>query len=226
MAIAVGATSKGRNASATSVASAGVATQATGSTFVVGVIWATGASFTSFVDNKSNTYTQIGVDREVTAADGTHCRWYRCENGAGGAGHTATLTISAAVALSVFFLEITGAATASFDQQNSQTDAASPFTSASITTTQAAEMLVSYIVGNSGSNPATNAESTGFTIQAGAEETNGASFWTGCIATRIVAATGTYNSSFTETGSTSAAVFIASFKESLAVSMPIAWVTA
>ena len=58
MAIAVGVTSKGRSASASSIATSSVTTQAAGSTFVIGVIWNAGASFTSLVDSKGNTYTQ------------------------------------------------------------------------------------------------------------------------------------------------------------------------
>lgn len=216
MVIAVGQTSKGRSGAAATVATAGVTTQATGSTFVLGVTWGAGAAFTSVVDSKGNTYTQVGgldLDPDGT---GSHTRFYYCQNGVGGASHTATLTIGAANNLEILFLEITGAAIASFDLGNGNADTASPYTTPSIATTQAAEMLVAFFAGNSGSNPATHAESTGFSVQTGAEETNGASFWTGCLATRIVAATGSYNASFTETGSTRGTAFIASFKEAAA----------
>lgn len=225
MAIAVGQTTKGRASSAATIATTGVATQAFGSTFVIGLVWDVGASFTSVVDSKGNTYTIIGAEVDP-AGTGAHARFYRCENGIGGAAHTATLNISGAVSLEILFLEITGATAASFDLGNGNMDVATPYTSPAISTTQAAEMLVSYLVGTSGSNPATHAESTGFTIQAAAEETNGASFWTGCLATRIVAATASYSSSFTESGGSVSAVFIAGFKESLAAPTPIAWVTA
>lgn len=211
MAIAVGATSKGRTASAATIATAGVTTQVSGSTFVMGMVWSTAATFSTLVDSKGNTYTQVGT--ELTSAAVPHARFYYCENGIGGASHTGTITISGAATIDIFFLEITGAAVASFDLGNRQSDGASPYTSPGILTTQAAEMLVSFLAADSGSNPATHAESTGFIIQSGAEETNGASFWTGCLATRIVAATGTYNSSFTESGATASAVYIAAFKE-------------
>jgi hypothetical protein len=187
-------------------------TTTTGSTFVIGIVWSSGSSFTSLVDSKSNTYTQIGAEFDPTGT-GDHARFYYCQNGTGGASHTATLTISGATSLGISFLEITGAATASFDLGNGNADTASPYTSPAISTTQAAELLASFIAGNSGSNPATHAESTGFTIQSGTEETNGVSFWTFGLATRIVAATSLYNSSFTETGASRAAVFIAGFKE-------------
>lgn len=213
MAIGVGVTTKGRSAGAASIATTGVTTQAAGSTFVIGLIWGAGATFTSLVDSKSNTYTQLGVLDLDPDGSGAHTRMYYCQNGTGGASHTATLTISGSNSLAVMFLEITGAATASFDLGNGNQDTASPYTSPAITTTQAAELLVGFFGGNSASNPATHAESTGFTIQASAEETNGASFYTCCLATRIVAATSSYNDSFTESGSTRGSAYIIGFKE-------------
>lgn len=213
MAIAVGQTTKGRSGSAATIATTGVATAASGSTFVIGVAWSGAPTFTSLVDSKSNTYTQLGALELDPDGGGSKSRYYYCQNGTGGAAHTATLTISGANSLEILFLEITGAATASFDLGNGNQDTATPYTSPSILTTQAAEMLVALWFGNSGSNPATHAESTGFTVQAGAEETNGASFWTGCLATRIVASTASYNASFTETGSSRGVVYIAGFKE-------------
>lgn len=212
MAIAVGVTSKGRTASSSSIATTGVATQASGSTFVIGVVW-NNVGFTSVTDNKTNTYTQLGgLDLQPGAA-ASHARLYYCQNGNGGAGHTGTLTLAGADNCAIFFLEITGALAASFDLGNGNLDTASPFTSPSITTTQARELLIAYLAGDSGSNPATHAESTGFTVQSAAEETNGSSFWTGCLASRLVTSTASYNASFTESGATRGAVFVIGFKE-------------
>lgn len=212
MAIAVGQTSKGRNASSATVATAAVAVSS-GSTLVVGVVFTVG-TFTSLADNAGNTYTLTSVERDPTNGGSAHARMYRCENCIGNAALVTTLTVSGATAVEILLVELTGAQASSFDQTNSNSDTASPYTSPSITTTSVAnQMLVSLIFGDSGSNPATHAESTGFTVQSGAEETNGASFWTGCIATRRITAIASYNSSFTESGATAAAVFIASFKE-------------
>lgn len=211
MAYGIGSTSKGRSGAAASIATGAVAITS-GSTICVGVGWSNAIAFTSVTDSVGNTYTQAGVERAPSAGT-DHARLYYCQNAIGGASVTATLTVASSTNLEILLVELTGMAAASFDQQNSNPDTATPFTSGNITTTTARQILVSLIIGDSGSNPATHAESTGFTVQSGAEETNGASFWTGALATRPVTAIGTYGSSFTETGATRAAVFIASFIE-------------
>lgn len=212
MAIAVGATSKGRSASTTSQATTGVTTQASGSAFVVAFIWDTG-NFSSIADSKSNTYTQIGT--EQVNSDSAKIRAYYVENGTGGSSHTATVNLSVASPITVLFAEITGGLTSGIlDQSDIRWDTASPYTlAAGLTTTQAAELLLSFLGGNSGSNPATHAESGlgSSTIQI--EETNGASFYTAAIATSIKSSTGTFNPSWTETGSTKGGVMLATLKE-------------
>lgn len=218
MPIAIGATSKGRSGASSTIATAGVTTQAAGSTFVMGAVWGAGPALTSLVDSKSNTYTQLGgldLDPDGT---GSHSRLYYSQNGTGGAAHTGTLTIGASNNLALLFGEITGAAIASFDLGNGNADTASPYTTPSILTTQAAELLIAMFVGNSGSNPATHAESLGFTVLSSAEETNGASFWTCCLAWKLVASIASYNASFTESGSTRGTAFIAGFKEGASTS--------
>lgn len=209
MAIAVGQKVKGVF-SGSSGTTAAITTAATGSVIVRLMEWDNTLNFTSITDSKSNTYTQISVERTISTIKG---RAYYKENATGGASHTFSGAVSSSANISLYVLEITGALTSgALDQSNSQTDAASPFTSPSITTTQAAELIWAGLIGNSATTPATHAESTGFTIQN--DVTTGGPDWTGCDASKIVASTGTYNSSFTENGGSSACVFIASFKES------------
>lgn len=210
MALAVGQTSKGRSASSISQATGGVTTQASGSTFWVIGIWDT-TNFSSIVDSKGNTYTIENT--EVPWGIGSaKMRAYHCENGAGGASHTATITLSGAGPILVLFLEITGAAVASFDTANRLTDNASPFVSSSLSNAQAASMYVSAIGDDSGSNPATLACAS-FNVQAGASETNGVSFYVGGIATQIVASIAARTASWTSTGANNSAVWEAIFKE-------------
>lgn len=224
MPIGVGQTSKGisPDGNATSVTSLGVNTAASGSAFVLGLSWGftNGSTFATVSDNKGNTYTQIGTE----LVSGSHrARLYYCENGVGGTGHTATFTVNSLDYMGIFFLEITGGALSGIlDKNAQQNDTASPFTSgATATTAQANEMLVGFVTGDSGSNPATHGVSgatpaTGWTIHAGAEETNGSVTVAGAIATNIVAATGAYEAGFTESGASRAHVFIATFKEAAA----------
>jgi hypothetical protein len=216
VAIAVGVTSKGRSGTTASQATTGVTTQASGSTFIVAAIWDT-TTFSSISDSKGNTYTQIGTEGNWGLAPG-RARLYYCQNGIGGASHTATVALSGSTSLLVMFLEIIGGAlTGILDQSGQARDTATPFTlTAGLTTTQPNELLVSFLGGTSGSNPATHAESGlgSSTVQAAAEETNGASFYTGALATAVKSAIGTYNPSWTEAGNTTdAQVFLATFRE-------------
>lgn len=224
MSLAPGVASLGSTTSATSATTTGVATQAAGSGIIVAVIWRDTVNFTSIADNKGNSanYVQIGTEID----DGSSkSRWYYCKNAAGGAGHTATITVSGAVEISVMFFEIKGVdTTAAVDKTAQATnDATSPFTStATATTTQAAEMLVGFLHGGGGVNPSTHTVSgstpaaAGWTIPAGSDVLDGTTLWTGCLAYIIVAATGAYEAGFTETSATAGSVSIATIKEGAA----------
>ncbi len=218
MTIAIGVSSLGHANSATQV-TAGVTTQASGSTFVVFGAFDSGfgATFTSFTDSKGNTYTQIDTEVQIGGGAGTtRARVYYCQNGTGGASHTATMTISQAENGIILFAEITGGLTSGIlDQHGFELDSATPFQlTTGLTTTQASELLLTGMIGNSGSNPATHAE-TGLgssSILTSAEETNGASFYTGALAWSVKSSTGTFNPSWTESGGTTGLTFLATFK--------------
>lgn len=222
MTIGVGQKVKATTAGATSVTTAGVATSASGSTFVLAVVTrsAGGGTFVSIGDNKSNSYSIIGSE-QISGGGFVWCRLYRCENAAGGAGHTFTVTVSGSQEITLFALEITGAAAASFDKTNQASDATSPYNSGSTPTTgQANELIVGFLGGDSGSNPATHTinnstpSAGSWTIQL--EETDGSTLWTGAFATAIVSATGAYQAGFTESGAVEGVVFTATFKEAAA----------
>jgi len=214
MAINVG---QSANAVGNPATTAGVATQATGSTFVVVQISAPAAAHTAASDNKGNSYTQIGSDQ----TNGAKMTVWRKENGAGGAGHAFTANCNG----TALAIEITGAATASYDlgSLGQASDSASPFTVTSGILTQAAELVLAIIGGDSGTTPATHAESTGFTIEEARED--GAANWVGCIAYKIVAATTALTPSFTQAGSSNAVLTIAGFKDA-GTQNALAWVRA
>jgi hypothetical protein len=145
-------------------------------------------------------------------------RFYYCENGTGGSSHTFTVTPASSQFCAIYALEITGGALAAIlDQSNENVDATSAYTSPSITTTQANEALISFLMCDASNGTAVFAESTGHTIQEQQnDQTNG---WTGCLTSRLVTSTLTTNSSFTISGVTGffdTSVFIASFKEAAA----------
>lgn len=208
MALAVGQVSKGGTTGGTTATTTAVNTATSGSTFEVAVIY-DGTSFTSITDNKSNTWTQVGTETTINGSN-AKCRRYKKEGGAGGTGHTVTVTCASGIIV-VLFMEITGSTVVSDGTPSQARDNASPFASPSITTTSATTLLTSVVWGDSGSNPATTAESTGFSVQV--SELDGSSYWVAALATRAVTSTGTYNSSFTQSGTTNSVVGILAWKE-------------
>lgn len=208
MALSIGASQKGTSTTSP-VTTASMTSQATGSTFIAFMMWE-GATFTSIADSKSNTWSLLGSE-QAFGPGSARCRMYSCVNGTGGASHTVTLTTGAgSIYASLFLLELLGVATSSAQDGTTQqgTDSASPYTR-SITTTNADDVLIAGISTNSGTNPSSLSESSGFTIQQ--EQTNATIQYTGGIATRIVSAIDTYTPSFTQTGgaSTSGMILVA-----------------
>lgn len=215
MAIAWGASALARSSSTLAQATGAVTTQASGSAFIVAAQWSRNtATFASIADSKLNTYVLIDTQLDWEGANGA-ARLYYCENGTGGTLHTATFTTTGTAGpMTVIFGEITGGLTSGIlDQHTRREDTASPYTlAAGLTTTQADELLLTFMAGNTGSNPGTHAESGlgSSTIQQ--QETNGSSFWTAALATAVKSSTGTFNPSWTESGASAAAVFLATFK--------------
>lgn len=206
MTISAGVSAAKGGAATSAVTTTGVATQASGSQFIIAVEY-DGGTFVSVADSKSNSYTQIGTTQ--TAGSSAESRFYKKENGTGGAGHTATLNISGPARGTIAFLEVLNGSVEDV-AGSGRTDSASPYTTPGYTTLNTTDLLVAVVCGDSASNPATHAESTGFTIQC--EETNGTSFWTICVATKVVGV-GSYTASFTENGAVDTATFITGFKD-------------
>lgn len=208
--------------------STGVATTASGSGFLVVGFWSGASAFTNFTDSKSNSYTNIGGALTVGGAD--NCRAAYVQNGTGGAAHTFRLNLGSSSAnLGLMIAEIVGGVlTGLLDVGLGRDDVASPFTlAAGQTLAQNAELLITALVGNSGSNPATMAETGlgGSSILVPTRETNGSINFASAMASQVVSGGGTFNPSWTQTGGTGAATWLFSFKE-LPVGASIAWVTA
>lgn len=222
--MAIGATSKIANNASATAATAAVNTRPSGSILLCLFCWANTANFTSIADTingaaSGNTWTQIGTE-VANAGSNLKARAYYVENASGGNTHVVTVTVSASVSgITALLIELTGMATASaLDGSSFVDDTSSPYLSGNVVTTVNACQLIGGMMGGSNSNPATHAISSasptsGWTIQTGAEETNGASFFTGCLASVDVSSTGTYNSGFTQSGGVGAAVLLAVFKE-------------
>lgn len=221
MGIALGVHASNAATGNTVLATPSRTTQASGSVF-----W--GAQFTgnldtsrSVADSKSNVYSIIG-----SAVDGnggsTTLRQYYKENGVGGSGHTFTSTSSLNIGPTVWFCEILGARlVGALHTSNGGQDSTSPYGDAlSVTLTKNGLILALFL--GSAEQAATHAEANGFTIIE--DVTDGANFWTGCLAYKIVGP-GTYSASFTETTGLSNgppfAVSYAVFEEAPATGRPV-----
>lgn len=183
----------------------GAATSTDGAIFLVCVSYDGTINISSVTDSKSNTYNLVNT---VTTGD-QKTSIYECIGGVGGASHTVTVTFATPADGVVHFLEITGGSTRDLTP-TAVNDASSPFTLASGTLSQAAELLLSFCASDSSSNPATYACS-GWTVLS--QEADGTTFWSSAVAYKIVAATTTQTASWTSTGAGDANVHLVTYRE-------------
>jgi hypothetical protein len=185
-------------------------TSTAGGTIWVGVSDGSGQGSLTISDNKGNTYSQIGTTR--TSASGAQIRRFYCANILGGAGHTVTATWGSNSDATVHVLELAGVATASLDSAASAQadDNNPPWTVTSGTLAQADSIAIA-MTGTAFNG--TWSESSGFTVQTQEGDSN--LYWTGCAASRVVAATTALTPSFTISGGGSdCAVAVDVFKAS------------
>jgi hypothetical protein len=197
MAVSIGVHASNAATANTTLATPSRTTQASGSTFVIAVIVHSTATVTNLSDSKGNTYTPLGSSVAGNGGSNKLLRYY-CQNGTGGASHTASVTTNVATGPTIFFVELIGCKTSSGPSVATQNqDSVSPYTSPSTGSLAANGAVVSIFVGSSEQAGTTNAESSGFTVQE--TVTDGANFWTGAMGTRVGSAASTYQASWTET---------------------------
>jgi hypothetical protein len=216
---------KGRTSGATSISTSAITTSA-GSVLAAAAITDTGTfSGTPIDDSKGNSWAQINT--EITNFGSTggsqRMRLYYSELAFFGASHTVAAHFSASGPGTLLVVEIAdGMVPGVFDQTaqgNVHAVAPGPFaTAAAPLTTAQIELILGAYFGISSANPATHAvsgatPSAGWTVHAGAEETDGTVFYTGCLASARVTQANAYVASFTEVGNTDAGIYVATFKE-------------
>lgn len=125
-----------------------ITTQTTGSTFIAYTINYGDNNVSTVADNKGNpNYTRIGTELDNTS-DGAFSGLWICENCAGGASHTLTLTLAGSAASVVCLIEITGGLTSGIaDGNNAVVDAESPY-DAAVTPTSGNRLLIACITVN------------------------------------------------------------------------------
>jgi len=216
MSLGIGVHTFAENTSGLTVTTGGITTAASGSGIYLFCVFDkfTSQVFSSVTDNKGNSANYVQVGAEIVSTDSSvMARVYYCPNATGGAGHTATLTVTGSNgSLDLYIVEITttNGAGITIDQATQNTDNTTPFTSSSITTTVANTMLM----GGMSENASTSVTHTAGNSFAVIDEETTANAWSGASSWRLVSATGTYNTSWTVTGTVSTSVqTIASFSE-------------
>ena len=209
----VGVTAKGNSGNATATTNS-VTSTASGSTFIVDVIFDSSTTVSSIADSKSNTYSLQGTT--ITNNPGTmKAARYICVNGTGGATHNATVTCSGAAATpSIFLTEIVGGLTSGIvDVHTTANDDSSPFTVASGTLAQSNEYVLSLFASYTSTPPTCSHSVTGDSFTKLQETTDFGTSWVGAIGGVKVAATTSVTPSWTETNTSAGTiVMVTSFK--------------
>jgi len=217
MSINVGAhTHAGALFGASSVTSGAITTQATGSTFFIGVGVYSSANTITIADNKSNSFPQVGTNASFAPDNQLQLAIFLCVNGSGGAGHTFTANLSPNSAVGLWVVEITGGALSGILDQNPAANSSTtdPYTS-SVTGTlsQPNELLISQTLTYTSADGEVLNWGNSFTpLDA---EGHGSDSVTGGTAYRIVSSATTYQSSFSASGGVTSGALtgIYSFKE-------------
>lgn len=203
-----------------SVAAAAI-NSTTGSNFYFGVSVNSNRTISSISDTingsaSGNTWTLVRATTGSAGQAAMHV--YKCEGGNGGTNHIVqTNGVASDGAHSVYIVEVGDAGATDLDV--GQIDTASPFTSgATGTTSQANELLLAFIGGDSASGTATHAvsgetPSGGWTIH---REVTDTATWVGAVASRGVTSAGAYEAGFTEVNATQAAVVLLTIRQASA----------
>jgi len=187
---------------------AAIATQATGSTFVVfaGAGISGADAFLSLGDNQGNTYTQVGTAQPYATNQG-ELRAFVCNQPCqGGSGHTFSLYKTSSLAkweTVLFVVEVLGAPTLdTFAQANLSTLSAG----LTATTSRAGDMLLVCALAASYGSPDRYTPSAGFTLLD--DQTNGSNSLGGADAWELAGAPGAYTGTLTSSLASSGAIFL------------------
>lgn len=208
--MAVGLSAQNNGSAGTTVIATITGTVAAGSAIVASHVRDNGSAFTSMTTSMGGSFVQIGSEL-ADATAGNCTRMYYLPNAAGGTNPTFTLTKGSGAFATLLIQELTNMELVTLlDQQNSVLDTSSPFDSPSVTTLFANEVLVGF---SAADDTGTNAYVAGNSFSIQQQFSNGAVNWTCAQATRVVAATGNYNTTFTRTGAARVHSWIATFRE-------------
>lgn len=205
-----------------SITTTGGTTQATGSGFAALVSYdATAGAISIAGDNKGNGYNPLGTPQ--ADGNGGLLRWYWCQNGVGGAGHTFTFTTASNNFGTATLIEVrsnVGGNIAVLDtaigsgtgQVQGQATAQPWANVATGTLGTSADYVLAGNAGNSGGTGSYSSSNT--TILS--EEPDASSFWTSAVGGVLLGSSATFSPSFTNAsrgGGSPAALSHLAFKE-------------
>lgn len=206
----------------TSVVTPAVTPATIGSAFYVVVVQrcATALTVSLPTDTSSNTFVRIGS--QIASSTPMAVDRFYCANATGGAGYQVTATRAAgAGSMSVFFVEMIGAASSPLDT-STQTTAFSQETpgAQSLTPGVGGEMLVTLVTTDQFTPTISFTAPSGFTIQQSqlVGNVNGA---VGAIATNVVTAATSYNPSWTAPSNNNIVVMDSFQGNANAISTPV-----
>ncbi len=217
----LGQYAKGPTNFATSVTTPAITTAATGSTFVV--FFNSRSLASSVVDSKGNTYT-LATSNTSGAFGGNNVYAYVSQNGIGGSGHTATITIAGTNSTLAYLVEVLGSSAMDQSQSNGSNTSQTAVNGATVTTTATNELVLCYYGSYSGNTVTITDSGTGFTLQS-TQLVN--TYPNGALSYGTFASIGTYGDTFAQ----SVADFFSSATLSfIGISVfpntaPIAWLT-
>jgi hypothetical protein len=215
MPISIGQSVVAQSGSIATLTTASRNTQAAGSTFIAIPLFVTGNLSAAPVDNKSNIY---GTFSPIVnnGGVGVSAQGYMSANGAGGTGHTWSMTNSGTSVAQLWIVEVLGATILPVDQTpaGSVNSSGPPYSFPVTTAAQPNEIVIAY--GFSNSSSATVNYSVDGTFTKVLEVTDGATVISGCVASRVVSALGTYDALFNPSAGTTVTGFAFSLKEASA----------
>lgn len=227
MSLSVGVNNKTLCSGSSSMTSSSL-TIASGSGIIIGLIYDNPSpNFSSISDSRSSAnITLIGAGETTFGTNAGRGRWYYLPTVTSGSGYQVTVNFSGAMFCTLFVAEVTttNGSGITIDQNNVGNDATSPFTSPSITTTIANEILWGLTGEDGASGTYNHTAGNSFTLLL--EETTGGTNWCSSLQYRVVSSTGSYNTSTTVSpGSpTDTADWIASFSETASAQSSLTWV--
>jgi hypothetical protein len=193
---------------------AGVTTQASGSSFFLFVCLPGGTAVATVSDSKGNTWTQVGTTQTYASGGGTWTVWSAL-SGTGGSGHTFSLQSVPPSSSTggpegvIFAVEVIGGH--SVDAFSLGTSTANPIVATPVTTSHPSEILLMFAMADSFGPGDTYTPSSPFSILD--QQQNGGDSMAGATAWRVTGASGSYGgncgSSMDNVGGQSAIALVA-----------------